>query len=281
MKEDQDKKHRRIGWISSIGSALVLLILFYFLIAWREPDPPIPSYGIELSFGLEEQGTGEQPVSTPQPVEQEVEEVQEVEQTEEATEPVVTEQPITEPQEEVAEPETPVTDVKSPDVVEEKTAAEPEPVKEEPVKEEPKKAEETVNNEALMDNTQQQGENNPDKGTTEQPGNEGIEEGTIDGRALMGQQGASAGASLNMSGWTWDAKPNPKDPSDEAGKIVYKVSIDGSGYIIDVELVSSTVSPVVERYYRQSVEKITFSQTTNTPAPASSSGTITFIIQAK
>ena len=46
----EEKKSQRTGLIATIGFHLVLLILFFFLLAWSEPDPPIPEYGIELSF---------------------------------------------------------------------------------------------------------------------------------------------------------------------------------------------------------------------------------------
>ena len=49
-RSDQERKNKRIGWIISVGVQLVLLILFYFIVAWREPIPPNPVYGIEIGF---------------------------------------------------------------------------------------------------------------------------------------------------------------------------------------------------------------------------------------
>jgi len=298
MSEQKEKKYRRIGWISSISVQVLLLILFYFLVAWKEPFPPIPSYGIELSFGVDESGSGEQPVVTQQPIAEEMEQVESSEEpTEEVSEldnpdsePVTEDVPIEDDiTEEVVEPvtEQPSPDQVTSDPVTEPVVEKPKEIKKEPAKETPKeevkkeeeKQKEEVNSAALMPKSD--GEPNDSKGPNNDSGAAGKEEGNIDGRALMGEQGSSNGASLQMSGWVWDTKPQPKDDSDESGKIVYKIKVDGDGYIVGVELLSSTVSPVVEHYYRQSVERLSFSKTNEySPAPFST-GKITFIIRSK
>lgn len=106
--------------------------------------------------------------------------------------------------------------------------------------------------------------------------------GTLDDQALYGSRGSGGnGASLQMTGWVWDFKPDPKDNSDETGKIVYKIKIDDEGYIIDIELQSATVTPAIERLYRQSVERLSFSKTSEYKPAPTSTGTITFLIQTK
>ena len=293
MAEDKDKKYRRISWMTSIGMQLVMLILFYFLIAWKEPFPPIPSYGIELSFGMENVGSGAEPVTNPDPVESDdaVEEQSDEsidENSEEFLDEVETE-PVEETVAEESVEEVPITETPSPDVVEkaEKTSEEviKEEVKPEP-KKETKKPEPTekkaaeVNKEAVMPKAEE-GEENTSKGENDKEGREGKEEGTLDGRALMGEQGSSTGASLQMSGWAWDIKPDPKDNSDEEGKIVYKIKVDEYGEVIGIELVSSEVSLNVAKYYQQSIERLTFSKTSEYRPAQSSTGTITFIIRSK
>lgn len=287
---EKEKKYRKIGWISSIGTQVVMLILFYFLIAWKEPFPPIPSYGIELSFGIENTGTGEEPITNPEPEATETEEP--IEESEAAaSDPAENgmEEAASDP---VETDETPLTETPSPDVAEAETQAETStedlPVKaEEPALEsEPeevskKKENKPVNTEATMPPASSTAETNTTRGTTDDAGSEGREEGTIDGRALMGEVGAADGASLNMSGWIWDFKPQPKDESSESGKIVYSIKVDSDGYLIGIELVSSSVSPVVERYYRQSVERLSFSKTGDYKSAPTSTGTVTFIIRAR
>ncbi len=94
-------------------------------------------------------------------------------------------------------------------------------------------------------------------------------------------ESGTSGASLQMAGWVWDSKPDPKDNSDETGKIVYMITIDDEGYITNISLQSSTVTPAVERLYRQSVERLSFSKTSEYKPAPTSSGTITFLIQTK
>lgn len=284
MSESQEKKYRKIGWLTSVGVQVVLLLLFYFLIAWKEPFPPIPSYGIELSFGLENTGSGELPVSRVAPAEEPESDANEFSETETEAVTEASAEP-TPSEQEADEIAAPVTNQPSPDVVKEKTAPKEEvkPVKEttEQAKEQPKQEPEkepALNPAASMP---QADAANKSKGETGDEGVAGKKEGTIDGRALMGEQGGANGASLQMAGWVWDSKPEPKDNSSESGKIVYRIKIDGDGYIIDIELVSSTVSPSVERFYRQSVERLSFSKTNEYKPAPTSSGTITFIIRSK
>jgi len=110
---------------------------------------------------------------------------------------------------------------------------------------------------------------------------QGEPEAEIDERALYGSVSGQDGASLQMSGWIWDFEPTPQDNSQESGKIVYKVTIDDEGYIIKIVPQTSTVSPSVEKYYRQAVERLTFSKTSSYKPAPTSSGTITFIIKTK
>ena len=255
-----------------------MLILFYFLIAWKEPFPPIPSYGIELSFGFTETGQGAEPVTTTDPVEESEEVSEPIEASE--VEPVEESEPLETNESEVTPDEIePATEEPSPDeVLNEKAVeetSEPEKIEEPKELVEESKSTDAVKD-APIDKT-----NNDTQGTTDEKGDEGKEDAVLDDRAIYGNQGAGEGASLQMAGWTWDSRPKPNDQSSETGKITYKIKIDDEGYIIDIDLVSSTVTPAVERLYRQSVERLSFSKTSNyAPAPTSS-GTITFIIQAK
>ncbi|HRG10093.1 MAG TPA: cell envelope integrity protein TolA, partial [Cyclobacteriaceae bacterium] len=66
MTTQQEQKNKRIAMMISIGFHAVLLIAFLLLMAWRAPNPPHPEYGIELNFGLDQQGGGEiQPEKAP------------------------------------------------------------------------------------------------------------------------------------------------------------------------------------------------------------------------
>lgn len=94
----KEKKNKQIGAFISIGSHVILLFLFLFIVAWRAPDPPLPEIGIELNFGLEEAGTGEEqpePFTTPAETDSE-------------------EEAAPDGMEEVVENQTPVEDVTEP-----------------------------------------------------------------------------------------------------------------------------------------------------------------------
>jgi len=117
---------------------------------------------------------------------------------------------------------------------------------------------------------------------TNKVGDKGDDEGDLDARALYGNKGGGGGSSLDMSGWLWDWVPQPNDPTSESGKIVFEIKIDEQGEILSVRTIERSVSPAVERIYREEVQKLTFSKTSENTQPAPlSAGKITFIIKAK
>ena len=286
MATSDEKKNQKIALAVATGFQALLLLLFFFLVAWRRPDPPLPEYGIELDFGLDKQGSGQTPVPEPTPVVEEV--------VEEATpEPEVEETPetpVTEP-EEVAEtevtepePEEPVEEVVTETQVEESPVEVKEieeSVKEVVAKPEPEPEPLPVpKQESLYPGKAAKSSNQGDD--TKAVGDKGKEEGKIDKRAIYGAKGSADGASLQMAGWNWDNIPRPNDSSNENGRIVFEITIDDQGEIIGVRTIEKTVSPTVERQYRLAVEQLTFSTTNDNVRPApTSTGRITFIIRAK
>src|SRR5689334_1707736 len=65
MEGPRDKRNKRIAFLVSAGIHASLFLTFFFLISWRAPYPPAPEYGVELDFGLDEQGGGEIQPETP------------------------------------------------------------------------------------------------------------------------------------------------------------------------------------------------------------------------
>ncbi|GAB4229118.1 MAG: hypothetical protein Tsb0034_00650 [Ekhidna sp.] len=273
-RDKEEEKNKRIGWLTSVGVQLVLLVLFYFIVAWKEPFPPIPEYGIELGFTSSSGATSASPA--PQATETEVEN-EVLEQPQEDTQSETTSESSEEIQNssEVDESSAVEESVQeTPDVVEttEKSTVE---------KPEAKPAEvPKVDERAVMGATSKKSPSEE-----ESAGTEGEEKEEIDQRAIYGTQGAKTGntegASLSLAGWVWDFKPNPNDTSAEAGKIVYKIVVDQDGYLVKIEPITSTVSPAVERKYREAVTKLTFSKTSDYKTAARSTGTITFIIKSR
>ncbi len=285
MTSQEEKKNKRVGMIVSLSVHTLLLLLFAFLMAWQEPDPPLPEYGIELNFGVDQAGTGEiQPETPPNQTENveeaAPEETQPEEIVEEEPEPEVVEEPVMEEVTEVFE------DKESEDVVEEKPE-ETEKVEETVVKEEPVPAEPEEKTEEKKPVTEnEKGEENTpvsvnqgDK--TDETGDQGDEQGVIDARALYGKPGGGGGSSLELAGWMWDFTPKPNDTSNEGGRIVFEIKIDDQGEIISIKTLEKTVSPSVEKIYKAEVEKLTFSKTDNFPPAPVSTGKITFIIKSR
>ena len=270
---EKERKNKRIGWMTSVGVQLVLLLLFYFLVAWREPFPPIPEYGIELGFtsSAGASAAASRPTTSQEESQEVIEESQNVEETVE--EEVVQETEPIEAQEEIEAVTQEVEDV----AVTEELPDNPVPTEEEVVEEEP---EEQVDQRAVMPPA-----SSDTDGTNDQP-SEGEEENQeVDERALYGNQGSNAsasdGASLSLAGWIWDFEPRPDDTSDQSGEITYRIVVDGDGLLVKLELVTSSVSPSVERKYRAAVQRLTFSKTGDYQSAPLSSGTVTFIIKSK
>jgi outer membrane biosynthesis protein TonB len=307
MSPKEEKRNQRIGWSVSIGLHAVLLLFFILILAWREPDPPVPEYGIELNFGIDDAGTGviqpSQPTRVPdEPVEQESEpeqlesepveqdaEIQDTETKENTGPPEIQEEEIME--EETSEQPVETQPEESPDVVQpsEPTpqVAEKEVEKIAETKQEPKETKVSEINQ-VQESTGTTDEVMSDQTSTSQgddaeiEGDEGDTEGTIDSRALYGSQGGGGGPLLEMSGWIWDFEPDPRDTSNENGKVVFEIKIDDRGEIISVRTLEKTVSPDIERIYKQEVESLTFSPTSSNTRPAPvSTGKITFIIRSK
>jgi len=295
MSEKEEKKNQRIGWIVSGGIHVALLILFFFILAWKEPNPPLPEYGIELNFGLDAAGSGVEPPQTPVP--------QQIEQQEQQPEPEPAEPESAQQQAEPEQMETkeiseniqetqpldnPVTEVKKATEKPKEEAPIENKVTEKVEKPAPKpetKPQETQKptQESLYPNKKSTEEPSPSQGDqAQQTGDQGNPEGSIDSRALYGKQGGGSGASLDITGWVWDYIPRPNDPTSENGRIVFEIKIDDQGEIIGVKTIEKTVSAAVERLYRQAVEQLTFSKTSDNTVPAPiSTGRITFIIKSK
>lgn len=265
-REKKEERNKRIGWLTSVGVQLFLLILFYFIVAWKEPFPPIPEYGIELGFTT---SAGAPPTSSPSEQAPETEEIPD-ETVEESKAETESNQEIEDVQEEVVEQQTPVAKVETSVKVEETKPAETKPAEEKP----------KVDSRAVMKPSETDSEDKSDN-----PSEGKDEEKKVDQRGIYGSQGTntgeSEGADLALSGWIWDFKPKPDDRSDESGKIVYKITVDQDGYLVKIETTTSTVSPAVERKYRAAVEKLTFSKTADYKTAPVSTGTITFIIKSK
>lgn len=266
MREKKDYNHRAL--MISAGVHLALLILFFFIMAWRAPNPPKPTYGIELNFGLEQMGSGDvQPTSQPSPTPEEQPEENQSQPVEDNPE---TQEQVTESsaQESVTQPDEGLVNEKP-------TETKPKEVTKPAEKPKETSSKPKTDSRALYGGNQSQGDQQ------NASGDQGSREGSVDAQALYGAQGGGGGASLSMAGWSWDQVPRPPDTSSETGRIVFQIKIDDQGYVVNVQTKESTVSPSVERIYNDAVRKITFSKTDNASVPPFSTGTITFVLRAR
>lgn len=294
MATGKEKKHDRLGATISVIIHGLLFLLFFFLLAWQPPDPPIEEYGILVNFGTNDAGSGpvqpknppvetkkveekvqEEPKPQQKPLEEVVEKQQEVQ--EKVADPVKEQEPIKEVKEEsVKQPE--------PDPVVEKEEKKPEPKKEvRPRKEAPKT--EPVKSTKPTRDTKGTGDIDPAKSNQgnkpKKTGDQGKPQGSIDSKALYGSQKGGNGSSYSLTGWKWDEPPQPDDDSSESGRIVFQITVDSEGEVVSVKTLQSTVTPSVRRKYEDAVYELTFSKTAeNTRAAVESVGTVTFIIKS-
>jgi outer membrane biosynthesis protein TonB len=296
MESQEEIKRKRISLGVSIGIHALLIIIFIFILAWKEPYPPIPSYGIELNFGLEDVGSGDiQPIqeSTATADEQtESETAVDEEIIEEPEEPI--EENVVETDETIQEVETETQEIiedsemeDSPDVIDPPTEN-PEPQNEKDIEKQQEEIIEPVlpsvetTPEAESGQEEMKEESMSHGDDVEKEGDKGSPTGELDARALYGTPGGGGGASLDLAGWVWDYIPKPHDTSDEFGRIVFEIKVDDQGDVIGVRTLEKTVSPKVEQIYRKEVESLTFSPTSENTIPAPlSTGKIIFFIEGK
>jgi outer membrane biosynthesis protein TonB len=119
------------------------------------------------------------------------------------------------------------------------------------------------------------GNNNGDKPGT--VGDQGNPKGSIDASK---PGGAKTGLALNVSGWGMGARPQVNDDSDESGRIVFEITVDDTGDIINVRVKESTVSQSVVEVYKRAVSRMKLIPKSEN-VPSTSKGTITFNIKSR
>jgi periplasmic protein TonB len=279
-EEQRDKKNKRVALLTSLGIHGALLIIFFFLMAWRAPNPPLPEFGVELNFGLDDEGGGEvQPqeqLGSEQPVEDQLkpEEVQPQQESKVEEKP---EEPV-------------VSNVESPVVVKEVKTEKKEPVKDKPKEKvaetKPKEEKKEVKETAKATETKK-GKDVPSHGDNPgKMGDKGSPEGKPDAKALYGKQGGGGGGdgpiSLNMSGWTWADQPRVPDlPDNEDGRIEFEIECDESGDIIGITTLQRGLSPRAEQLLKDEIRKNSLVRTSGGKVPERSKGKVVFILKTK
>jgi len=286
MSDQLEKKNHRIGLITSVGVHALVLILFLLMMAWRAPNPPFPEYGIELNFGLDNQGAGDVQPET-QPNQSETEDQQQsselnTDQAEEVVEEAA-------PKEVTEATEQPVSKTESPILAkEEKKESKPVPKVEE--KQVEKKQPEVKKEEKLLatypsDSKKDDGTAKANHGDNPNTvGDKGSKEGSLDAKALYGTQGGGGGGppALELAGWNWDQIPNPAIASNESdGKIEFEIKVDENGEIIGYRVLERSLSIDAEKACRDAISKLTFTKKAGAIVPAVSVGKITFVVRTR
>ncbi len=288
MENENDKRSRNIGLIASLVFHGGIALLLFLLVAWKAPNPPLPEYGVEINLGFSETGSGDiQPQSEAgdEGLSEESSSQSQETQTQEAVKEEVTEKQ----QDEV------VTDESNPVSVNEEKGEVKEEVKKETSKEvktTPKEEKKVIKEEAVFtpkettDKTteQKKGENQSQGNDKNKTGDKGQPTGTLDPNAsFTGLQGGGAGGSgtgLDLAGWTWDRKPDPKLPENESGRLIFEIEVDENGEITKLVAIERGLSAQAEKICRDEILKLTFSQT-GANVPSISKGKITFVVKAQ
>lgn len=284
MEDIREKRNRRNSLLLSLLIHAALTASFFFILAWKAPYPPAAEYGIELNFGLDESGSGEIHPVAEEPDSEPAGEENTLEENEDQT----SEEAEQEPAGDINKNElnSPV-DENSPDITEkvesgsETTETTPKVTESNQTKAGSGKDKDPESGKTGATGSENQADSQGDNtGTT---GDKGDPQGTVDARALYGTQGGGqGGSSLDMAGWIWDFEPRPDDTSSENGKIIFEIKINDRGEITSVRTLEKTVTPGVEKIYREAVEELTFSPLSANARPAASStGKITFIIRSR
>ena len=289
MEEVEEKKNKRIAAASAIGLHACLLVVFFFLVGWRAPDPPFGSTeGFVINLGFADEGSGD--VQPLEPVGSEQQE----------TKPDQTSTETPKQEEKVEESATKAVDetltAKDDEAVAVKDIKKDEKKDDKPVKPEEKPKENT--DQKVTPKTEQKplATYNPDAskkadGQAGKPGGEGDDvgktgdKGQPDGQlgpgAYKGKAGGGGdGTGLEIDGWYWDEIPNVKAPEDEStGRLVFQIKVNADGEVIDIKTLQRTLSLEMEKRCRAEIEKLTFSKTGNN-VPAVSTGKITFVVRS-
>lgn len=251
MDTNKDLK-RKAFWLT-VTTNVIFFLMMMIIVAWKETYPPPEEYGIELGFETSELSEPSDVLNESEDSFEEIEESSDNEIIDEQT----TEEIIdSDEEEEIAEDE--INNVDSDEESDLDLLNENESITEEKVSES-SESEDNKEEEKILKNK------------------------IIDERALFNKNTSSSsgskGSSLEMQGWVWDIEPKPIDNSRESGKIVFEIIVDYYGEIVGLKTIETTLSPNIEKIYREEIYKLTFSPTNNNNPAELSKGKITFLIK--
>jgi outer membrane biosynthesis protein TonB len=272
-----EQKSRIQSALITVGVQVLLFLAFYFIVVWEQPDPPKPTYGMELNLGFSDLGAGDQsqiPATTSETTVTEAPAPGEVMPTQQAV-------AATTPKTTSSKPSTYQAVSTQPSPIKGGTTATAAPAKEEPKEVNPKVVEQPkVDQRALFGAGGKSGKGTTSsastgQGTSNTKGDQGNPSGTGNGAA------GGAGYSLDLAGWDFASRPAINDRvSTRNGKIVFKITVDSSGKVVQAIPLEYNVSNAVLAYYRQVVNQLNFKKS-GASAADFSTGKITFVIKVE
>ena len=240
-KSNEKKQKIRAGVMTGIIFSGVLLLCF-FLIAFTIPDPPLGEQYVAVGFanlGSVDDALGTTESETPSEV------IEEVVSAPSITDPVVTEEIVTQEISEITIP------VQQTEVEEEKPVVEPEPVR--------------VSAAANLIRSDAASGGGGSQGSSEGIGNQGDEDGKIDGSGVV--SGDSFDASLNDDSLV--NAPRLKEKPKKKGVVRINIIVDSNGKVLSAKFdggFNSTLSDDEHiRLAREAAMSATFSPNSSIP----------------
>ena len=283
--EAQEKRNRRVGIWFSLGIHSAMFLILFFVMAWRAPDPPLPEFGIELNFGLDDQGSGDIQPEKPVGDEGVSEKAEAVDQPSEAVpEEVKEDSKVAEADKAV---EQAVSKIESPVVVKEEKKETTEAKETKKADTTPAKVEATVPTTKQTATTEvpKKGDPGTQGDDAKKTGDKGSEQGKLDAAALYGTPGGGGGGTgmnLQMSGWAWADKPTlPELPDNESGRVEFEIECDGNGDITGITTLVRTLSPKAEQMLKDVIRNNSLVRTSGGKVPERSKGKIVFVLKTK
>ena len=309
--DKEDTSSRKRAMIITFIVNVLLLVGLYFVVVWREQIPPMSKFGLELNLGFTDTGSGNLQTTAP-PAESQTQVTEAPapgELSPQVTEAAVpkaapqTSQANSTPTESKRSVETqsrvasPLKGAEKTSEVQKETAkpAESKPSPAKPAESEAPKTETKAEEKPQVDQraifgargntgTGNQPSTGSNQGSSSQPGDEGKPQGTVDGRSILqsgkGNTGDGGGYNLDLAGWDFASRPNIQDRvSSRSGRIVFRITVDEDGRIVQAIPLEYNVTNEVLTYYRTVVNAMSFKRQSGNPTADFSTGRITFIIK--
>ena len=309
MKKESNRIEKKSILITVVIQSVLIFGLF-FAIAWKEPNPPIPQYGLELGFELfndtEKVSTNERsesPTEDDQIFQENLDDneiggVKSIESKEIFESSEVLQNDIINAEETdqiISSSETMVqSEVETAAIPDELAQVVEDAEKMPKAEEEVELKDSAPKNMINKDNVKSQNSPLTDSlsESKDKLNQADLEKGTsnqndkIDDRALYktnsgSKKGTNEGPELQISGWTWGTqKPRPMDTSDEiVGKVICNIRVDSDGYI-SAQLDSYTTPSSVAIAYKNSLDGLQL-EVKDEGVTLGSMGKVIFILKPK